>query len=173
MKYAAVQILELLLEGDAPQPVGDVHDLRQTRREERQTPQEKLRGARIRPSPDCGAEKAECQEGEQVEESIKPAAPHEAEEEEDVGEVEHGALRAVPPRLTQRVGGRRVRHREVQSLEVRRLHGSGWEGSKSLSHGLLQGLLEPLETQPLETQPRLKSHSQKNMSASVCVEVTE
>lgn len=154
MKYAAVQILELLLKGDTPQPVGDVHDLSQTHPEERQTPQEKLRGARIRPSPDCEAEEAECQEGEQVEESIKPAAPHEAEEEEDVGEVEHCALRAIPPRLTQRVRGRRVRHREVQSLEVRRLHESEWKGNKSLSHGPFQGLLKPLETQPSS-----KSHS--------------
>lgn len=100
LKHAEVELLEVLLEGDAPQPVGHMQDLSQTHPEEREIPQERVRGAGVRPCPDRGAEEAQSQEGEQVEESVKAAAPHEAEEEEDVGEVEHGALRAVLPLFT-------------------------------------------------------------------------
>lgn len=99
-KHAIVKLVEFLLEGDAPQPVGDVQHLSQTQRKERQTPQERVRGAGVRPSPESGAEEAQSQEAEQVEQSVKAAAAHEAEEEEDIGKVEHGALRGVSPFLT-------------------------------------------------------------------------
>lgn len=122
LKHAVVKILEVLVEGDAPQPVGDVQDLTQTRAEEREGPQEGVDGAGVRPGPERGAEEAQSQEGEQVEEAVKPAAPHEAEEEEDMGEVEHGALRAVSPGFTPRVSCRGRLHGEVHGFEVRRLH---------------------------------------------------
>lgn len=122
LEHAAVQLLEVLVEGDAPQPVDDVQHLPQTRGEQRESPQERVRGAGVRPRPECRAEEAQSEEGEQVEESIKAAAAHEAEEEEDVGEVEHGAFRAGSPFLTQPVRCRRRLRREVHSFEVRRFH---------------------------------------------------
>lgn len=100
LKHAAVELLELLVEGDALQPVGDMQHLSQTHGEERETPQERVGGAGVRPCPEGWAEEAQSEEGEQVEESIKAAAAHEAEKEEDIGEVEHGALRAASPFLT-------------------------------------------------------------------------
>lgn len=99
-KHTVVKLLEFLLEGDAPQAIGNMQDLSQTHPEERETPQERVRGAGVRPSPQSGAEEAQSKKGEQVEESIKAAAAHEAEEEEDIAEVEHGALRGVSPFLT-------------------------------------------------------------------------
>lgn len=102
-KQAVVKLLEVLLEGQAPQPVGDMQGLSQAHRVQRQTPQEGVRGAGVPPCPQRVAEEAERQEGEQVEESVKTTAAHKAEEEEDVCEVEQGALRAVSPVLAQRV----------------------------------------------------------------------
>lgn len=77
-----------------------MQDLSQTHPEEHETPYKKVSCARVRPCPECGAEEAQSQEREQVEESVKAAAAHEAEEQEDFSEVEHGALRAVSPFFT-------------------------------------------------------------------------
>lgn len=121
-EHAAIKLLEVLVKSDAPQPVGDVQDLSQTHGEEREAPQERVRGARVRPRPQSGAEKAQGQEGEQVEEAVKATAAHKPQEEEDVGEVEDGALGAVSPLLTQRVSGRRRHRREVQGVNVWKLH---------------------------------------------------
>lgn len=117
-----VEVLELPLEGDAPQAVGDVQHLPQSDAEQSETPQERVGGAGVRPSPQRGAEEAQCEEGEQVEESVEAAATHEAEEEEDVGQVEDGALRSFPPLLTQWVHRRHLLHRVVHGFEVRGFH---------------------------------------------------
>lgn len=131
LKEAAIQVVELALERDAPpQPAGDEHDLRGAHAEERQVPEERVGGARVRPGPHREAEEARRQEGEQVEVSVEAAARHQAEEDEDVGEVEDGALRDGPPLLTHRLGLPGVLHREVHRLEVWGLHGhesSKWE----------------------------------------------
>ena len=122
LEQAVVKLLEFLLEGDAPQPVGHMQGLSRTHPEEREAPQKRVRRAQVRPCPECGAEEAQREEGEQVEQTVKPAATHEAEEEEDMSEVEDGALRAVPPLLTQWVHRHLRLHREVHGFEVRRLH---------------------------------------------------
>ena len=132
LEQAAVKLLELLPEGDAPQPVGHMQGLSQTHPEEREAPQEGGRRAQERPCPERGAEEAQREEGEQVEQPVEPAAAHEAEEEEDVSEVEDGALRAVPPllahlRLRRRVHGFEVRTLYVDSVSLRIPPGpAGW-----------------------------------------------
>lgn len=122
VEHGLVQVLEVPLERHAAQPVGHVHHLRQARAEEREAPQERVRGARVRPGPQRGAEEAQREQREQVEESVEAAAAHEAQHEEDVRQVEHGALRAAAPLRAQRVRRRRLRHREVHGFDVRRLH---------------------------------------------------
>lgn len=121
-KHTVVNLLEFIIEGDASQTIGNMQDLSQTHPEECETPQERVRCAGVRPCPNSGAEEAQSQKGEQVEESIKAAAAHEAKEKENIGEVEHGALRGASPFLTYRVRCRYWFRREVQGFEIRRLH---------------------------------------------------
>lgn len=108
-----------------------MQDLYQTHREDRQTPQERVRGAGVRPRPESGAEEAQSEEDEQVEESVKAAAPHEAKEQKDVGEMEHRPFRALFPLFTQRVGGLLRRHREIHAFEVGRLHTAYSDSTRS------------------------------------------
>lgn len=118
--------MEVALKRHAPpKPTGDEHHLRGTRAEERQVPQERVAGAGIRPGRHRKAEETRRQEGEQVEESVKAAAPHQAQEDEDIGEVEDGALRGCLPLFThwlRRLGS--SAEREVHRFEIWRLHDS-------------------------------------------------
>lgn len=123
--------MEIALERDAlPKPTGDEHDLGRTHAEERQVPQEGVGGARVRPGPHREAEESRRQEGEQVEESVKAAAPHQAQEDEDIGEVEDCALCGRPPLFAQWLRRPGVVHREVHRLEVWGLH-SRQSGNKT------------------------------------------
>lgn len=99
-KHAIIKLLKVLVKCDATQPVGNMQGLSQTHPQEGQIPQERVRRTGVRPCPDSGTEEAQSEEGEQVEEPVKAAATHESEEEEDVGEVKDGALRAISPFLT-------------------------------------------------------------------------
>lgn len=103
LKQTAVNLLEVFLEGDTTQSVTNIENLTQTYPEQCQAPQERIRGAGLRPCPKSGAEEAQTQEGEKIEESVKSAAPHEAKEQENIRQVKHGTLRVVFPPLTQRV----------------------------------------------------------------------
>lgn len=129
LKQAAVKVVEVALERDAPlKTTGDEHDLRRTHAEKRQVPQEGVSGARVRPGPHREAEESRRQEGEQVEESVNAAAPHQAQEDEDIGEVEDCTLRGGPPLLTHWLRCPGVVHREVHRLKVWGLHESSkWE----------------------------------------------
>lgn len=99
-----------------------MQDLYQTHREDRQTPQKRVRGAGVRPRPESGAEEAQSEKGEQVEESVKATAPHEAKEQKDVGEMEHRSFRTLFPPFAHRVGRHLRRHRKIHAFEVGRLH---------------------------------------------------
>ncbi|KAF3840268.1 hypothetical protein F7725_018985 [Dissostichus mawsoni] len=68
LKHVVVELLEVLTEGHAPQAVGHMQHLSQTNPEQGEAPQEGVRGAGVPPGPQCGAEEAQGEEGEEVEE---------------------------------------------------------------------------------------------------------
>lgn len=130
-KHAVIQFLKVLVECEAPQLVDYIESLSQTCPEQGEVPEEGVRGAGVRPCPHSAAEEAHSQEGEEVKMSVETASSHEAEEEQDVGEVEQRSLRSLLPFATERERWRRRLHCQVHGFKVRRLHRGGREERSS------------------------------------------
>ncbi|PWA26305.1 hypothetical protein CCH79_00018803, partial [Gambusia affinis] len=130
-KHAVIQFLKVLVECEAPQLVDYIESLSQTRPEQGEVPEEAVRGAGVRPCPHSAAEEAHSQEGEEVKVSVETASSHEAEEEQDVGEVEQRSLRSLFPFTTERERWRGRLHCQVHGFKVRRLHSGGSEERSS------------------------------------------
>lgn len=92
-----VEQLQLLGEGVLTQAVHQVCQLEHAGRCQQDAPENNVQATGTEPAPQHTAQVACAQEAKQVEAPVHPAATHEAQEQEAVGQVEDSPFQVLPP----------------------------------------------------------------------------